>query len=46
MSTSDFPRATTAKVDELVSQLKADFVDHLEEVGRDTGAQSMQLFDV
>jgi len=46
MSTVDPTRAASAKADQLVSQLKAHFVDHLEEVAPEAGARSMQLFDV
>ncbi len=46
MSTTGPPPAASFKVDQLVSQLKACFVDHLKEVGPESGARSMRLFDV
>ncbi|MCX7100515.1 MAG: hypothetical protein NTX38_03225, partial [Methylobacter sp.] len=46
MVTEGPTQGASGQVEQLVDRLKRCFVDELEEVGPDAGAQSLQLFDV
>ncbi len=46
MGTVDSTQTASGEVEQLVSRLKACYVDHLDEVGPEAGARSLRLFDV